>query len=43
MKQAWSSLEAQQVKGPVLSLPWLGLLLRRRFDPWPRNFHMLRT
>ena len=29
----------QQVKDPVLSLPWLGLLLRLGFDPWPRNFH----
>ena len=28
-----SSLVAQRVKGPVLSL------LKCRFDPWPRNFH----
>ena len=27
---------AQQVKEPALSLLW------RSFDPWPRNFHMLR-
>ena len=35
-----SSLVAQQVKEPALSLLWLGLLLRCGFDPWPRNFHM---
>ena len=29
------SLLAQQVKDPALSLQWL------RFNPWPRNFHML--
>ena len=27
---------AQQVKDPA-SLPWLRLLLRLRFDPWPRE------
>ena len=31
----------QQVKDLVLSLLWLGLLLRRGFDPWPSNFQML--
>ena len=31
---------AQQVKDPVLLLLWLGLLLWRRFDPWPGNFSM---
>ena len=31
---------AQGVKHPALSLQWLGLLLRQRFNPWPRNFHM---
>ena len=29
-----SSLVAQQVKDPALSLPWLG------FSPWPGNFSM---
>ena len=32
---------AQEVKVPVLSLQWLGLLLWCRFDPWSRNLHML--
>ena len=36
-----NSLVTQQVKEPVLSLRWLGLLLWHRFDPWPGNFHML--
>ena len=31
---------AQQVKDPALSQQQLGLLLWRRFDPWPRKFHM---
>ena len=31
---------AQRVKDLVLSLLWLWLLLWRRFDPWPGNFHM---
>ena len=31
---------AQQIKDPALSLLWLGLLVWRGFDPWPRNFHM---
>ena len=34
---------AQRVKDLVLSLQWLGLLLWRGFDPWTRNFHMLRA
>ena len=33
----WSSLVAQLVKEPLL---WLWLLLWRRFNSWPRNFHM---
>ena len=36
----WSSLVAQQIKDLLLSLPWLGLLLRHRFDPWPGKFCM---
>ena len=36
-----SSLVAKQVKDPVLPLLWLWLQLWCRFDPWPRNFHML--
>ena len=31
---------AQQTKGLVLSLQWLGSLLWLGFDPWPQNFHM---
>ena len=31
---------AQQVKDPVLSLLWLGLLLLHRFHPWLGKFHM---
>ena len=34
-REDWSSLVAQWVKDPALSLLWL------RFDPWPRNFRML--
>ena len=30
----WSSLAAQRVKDPALSLLWNG------FDPWPENFRM---
>ena len=30
----------QWFKDPELSLQWLGSLLRRRFHPWPGNFHM---
>ena len=30
----------QQVKNPMLSLQWLGWLLRCRLNPWPENFHM---
>ena len=36
-----SSLVAQWVKDPVLSLLWLRSLLWGRFDPWPRNVCML--
>ena len=39
----WSSLVAQQVKDPALSLPCLGLQLWRRFDPWLQNFRMLKV
>ena len=44
-----SSLVAQQVKDPALSVLWLGLpshycgiglLLWHRLDPWLGNFHM---
>ena len=38
-----SSLVAQWVKYPVLSLPWLGSLLWCRFDSWLGNFRMLRA
>ena len=31
----------QQVKDLVLSLQWFGSLLWHKFEPWPRNFHML--
>ena len=34
---SWSSLVAQQVKDPSLSLPWRGL------DPPPRNFCVLQA
>ena len=34
----WSSLVAQWVKDPGLSLQHLGSLLWRGFDPWPGNF-----
>ena len=37
----WISLVVQWVKDPALLLQRLGLLLWRRFDPWPGNFHML--
>ena len=32
-----------EVKDSVLSLLWLWLLLWLRFDPWPRNFPILRA
>ena len=32
----------QQVEDPALSLQQLGSLLWRKFNPWPRNFHMPR-
>jgi len=31
---------AQWVKDLVLSLQWLGSLLRHSFNPWLGNFHM---
>ena len=34
---------AQWVKDPALSLQQLGSLLWHGFNPWPENFHMLRT
>ena len=34
---------AQQVKDPALSLQKPELLLWRRFDTWPWNFHMPQT
>ena len=37
-----SSLVAQQIKGPVLSLLWFRLLLWCRLDPWLRNHHVPR-
>ena len=36
-----NSIVAQHVKDLALSLPWLRLLLQHRFNPWPRNVHML--
>ena len=42
-KEGRSSLVAQWVKDPVLSLQWLRSLLWRGFNPWPGNFHMLRV
>ena len=38
-----TSLVAQQVKDPALSLVRLTSLRWHRFDPWPENFHMLRV
>ena len=35
-----SSLMAQWVTDPVLSLPWLWLQLWHKFDPLPRNYCM---
>ena len=35
-----SSLVAQGVKDPVLSLLWLRLLSWHGFNPWPGDFHM---
>lgn len=34
ISSSWSSLLAQQVTEPALSLPW------RSFDPWPGEFHV---
>ena len=39
-RSAQSSLVAQGVKNPALSLQQLGSLLWYGFDPWPGNFHM---
>ena len=36
--RTWSSLVAQEVKDPALSLLWLRSLLWHGFDPCPRNF-----
>ena len=36
-----SSLVAQRVKDPVLSLPWLRSPLWCGFDPWAENCHVL--
>lgn len=33
----------QQVKEPVLSVQWLGLLPWHMFDPWPGHFYMLQV
>ena len=33
----------QLVKGPALSLQWLGSLLWCGFNSWPRNFHVPRV
>ena len=38
-----SSLVAQWVKDPVLSLLWPESLLWCRFNPWPGNFNMLQA
>ena len=40
LKCKWSSV-LQWIKDPAWSLQWLGSLLWLRFNPWPRNFHML--
>ena len=37
----WGSLVVKWVKDPALSLQQPGLLLWHRFDPWPKNLHML--
>ena len=36
----WSPLVARWVKGPALSLQWLGSLLWQGLDPWAGNFWM---
>ena len=38
-----SSLVAQQVKDLALAPQQLSWLLWQRFDPWPRNFHILQA
>ena len=35
-----SSVMAQRVEDPALSLLWLTLLLWQEFSPWPGNFRM---
>ena len=43
MSGVGSSLVAQWVKDLALSLEWLlKWLLWHGFDPWPRNFYMLK-
>ena len=32
---------AQWIKDPALLQLWHRLQLQPRFDPWPKNFHML--
>ena len=34
---------AQQVKDLALSLQQLGSLLKHRFHPWPKDFHLQRV
>ena len=41
MSISMSSLVAQWVKNPALSLHWFELPPWHGFGPWPRNFHML--
>ena len=43
MWQGGSSLVAQWVKEPALSLRLLRSLLGHRFNPWPGDFHMSRV
>lgn len=38
-----SSLVVQWVQGPALSLPQLGPRQWRGFDPWARNFRLLKV
>lgn len=38
-ERRWSSLVAQQVKDPELSLQWLESLLHSSFHLWPGNFY----
>ena len=41
-RSLWEFPVAQWVKDLSLSLQWLGLPLWCGFDPWPRNFHILK-